>query len=385
MKLVVWLSVLTDHQIEMFRVLQKELSEPIRFIVGQSNLKTRSIQGWVCSATDDLCIEILPRFGWFKAGFKTLKDDKDAIHVFGGLWADKRFFPLLVLAQMIKRDTILMMEPFAKGVHSYFGELPKFFDRIKALARPLAYKVAGALVAKKITAALPISNEAERQMRSMGVPAEQIFPFGYFVPRDELGAGAGSFSNPDSIRLVFVGSLIERKGLAILVDAMKKLEKMGLTVFLDIYGPGNPTPFQLPTKHVEYKGVIPFGQAQKIISTYDLLVLPSLHDGWGVVVNEALLQSVPVLVSDACGARLLVENSGAGTVFEANNLEALLETIANLARAPETLCLWREKASIYCTLITPAVAGRYLYDVLSYVDNGSVNRPSAPWLSKNGM
>lgn len=383
MKLVVWLSVLTDHQIEMYRALQNQLPSPIRFVVGQLLLDSRSAQGWQCSATEDLCIEVLPKSGWLKAGVRALAENKKATHLFGGLWADRRLFLFLLLGQKFKCDIALMMEPYVKGAHSYFGERPRFADRLKALVRPLAYKVAGALVAKKIVAALAISSEAEQQIRSMGVPAERIFPFGYFVPKVELGDAPRRSPNPGAIRLVFVGSLIERKGLVILLAAMERLGEMGLSVCLDIYGPGNSAAFQLPTRYAEYKGAIPFGRAQQVISGYDLLVLPSLHDGWGVVVNEALLQGVPVLVSDACGAKLLVENSGAGAVFEAGNVCALVETIAKLARVPETLRKWRENANAYSVFITPDIAGRYLYDVVSYATHGEPNRQSAPWLLKN--
>ncbi len=55
----------------------------------------------------------------------------------------------------------------------------------------------------------------------------------------------------------------------------------------------------------------------------DLLILPSIFDGWGAVVNEALGRGMRVLCSNGCGSSVLLDGEQRGSVFnlEANDFE----------------------------------------------------------------
>jgi hypothetical protein len=99
MKIVLWLSALTEHQVHTFRALQDFLGQPIHFVVGFRILADRTSQGWCEPELADLSVEILPKRDWWRFGCRVLEQYPDAIHIFGGLWADRRFFPLLLLAQ----------------------------------------------------------------------------------------------------------------------------------------------------------------------------------------------------------------------------------------------------------------------------------------------
>lgn len=380
MKLVVWLSVLTEHQVHTLQHLSRFLSEPIEYVVGAHGLEERAVQGWPDVENSQLLMSGLPSEGWFNFGKEILKRTPNAIHMFGGLWADKRLFPLIVLAQRSGCQTALMMEPFVDSVQSYFGRKAGLADWCKRWLRPVAYKFAGKLLASKLCAAFAISEKAFDQLRWMGVPESRIYSFGYFVPPIQCDHGPKSVADKEVIRLVFVGSLIERKGLSVLLDAMDALRKNAELLSLDIYGSGNVEDFDFKVGNVSYSGVIPFGGTQKVVADYDLLVLPSLHDGWGVVVNEALLQGVPVLVSDACGAKALIEMSGAGAIFKAGSKNALVEVLTRLTHQPTVLYQWRAAARLYRESITPKVAGRYLYQSLAHaLDESGFLKPEPEW------
>ncbi|MFN2195364.1 MAG: glycosyltransferase family 4 protein [Anaerolineales bacterium] len=65
------------------------------------------------------------------------------------------------------------------------------------------------------------------------------------------------------------------------------------------------------------------------------LVLPSLSESWGLVVNEALACSLPVLVSSQAGcARDLVQDGQNGWTFDPHDLDALSELLGRMARLP---------------------------------------------------
>lgn len=55
------------------------------------------------------------------------------------------------------------------------------------------------------------------------------------------------------------------------------------------------------------------------MATHDYLILPSLYDGWGAVVNEALSVGTRVLCSKACGASILLDGNERGEAFSQKN------------------------------------------------------------------
>lgn len=61
------------------------------------------------------------------------------------------------------------------------------------------------------------------------------------------------------------------------------------------------------------------------MSKNDILILPSIHDGWGAVVNEALQTGMYVICSNTCGAADLLKDERIGKVFHVNNEQQLSE------------------------------------------------------------
>lgn len=378
MKLVIWLSVLTEHQLYTFSALQKFFSNQIVYVVGSQMLEAREEQGWCKPSTDGLVLEVLPVQGWWTRSCQILDRYSSAVHIFGGLWADRRFFPIIFLAQRRGLRTGLIMEPFSDQPQSYFGLKPTTSDQFKAKLRPILYWLAGFLVARRLDVVFPISEKAIKQFKYIGVKNKNIFPFGYFVPA--LKNVKSEYSrNIHGLRIVFVGSLIARKGVSTLLDAVRLCHSQGLEVSLDVYGPGRPELLELSDSRICYRGVIPFGKTQEVVATYDLLVLPSLHDGWGVVVNEALLQGVPVLVSDECGAKALIQSSGAGKVFPAGNVEFLADLLARAFVKPGSLVMWKKAAVAFRKKILPENAGEYFFKCLRYASGDDSEKPLSPW------
>jgi glycosyltransferase involved in cell wall biosynthesis len=73
----------------------------------------------------------------------------------------------------------------------------------------------------------------------------------------------------------------------------------------------------------------------EVFAGADIFVLPSRHDGWGVVVNEALGAGLPIIVSDCVGARDLVEDGRNGFVTRAGDADGLVAALLKLAQSAE--------------------------------------------------
>lgn len=67
-----------------------------------------------------------------------------------------------------------------------------------------------------------------------------------------------------------------------------------------------------------------------------VFVLPSRHEPWGLIVNEAMNASRPVIVSDDVGCAVdLVTDGVEGFVYPVRNIEALTDSLRRILESPE--------------------------------------------------
>lgn len=89
---------------------------------------------------------------------------------------------------------------------------------------------------------------------------------------------------------------------------------------------------------VRFLGFVNQSGLPDVYTTSDVFVLPSEHEPFGVVVNEAMLCGCAVAVSDRVGARFdLVREGETGFVFSAGDVEALAALLRGLLSSPERL------------------------------------------------
>jgi glycosyltransferase involved in cell wall biosynthesis len=120
-----------------------------------------------------------------------------------------------------------------------------------------------------------------------------------------------------------------------------------------------------------------------LMNKCDILILPSLFDGWGAVVNEALQAGMQVIASEHCGASILLDGEQRGEVFsfkKDNFAEVLKKWIA---KGPLKKSKRQEIANWSTTHISGQVAADYFISVVDYSLGKEKKRPIAPWLLGN--
>lgn len=124
--------------------------------------------------------------------------------------------------------------------------------------------------------------------------------------------------------LLYVGQMIHRKGVDILMQAIK-----GIDLDLCLYLIGDEIP--VDDGRVVNLGFLDQHTLKQYYMAADLFVLPSREDIWGLVVNEAMGYGVPVLATDRCGAALeMVDDGKNGAVVPVENVQLLRERIIEL-------------------------------------------------------
>jgi glycosyltransferase involved in cell wall biosynthesis len=89
------------------------------------------------------------------------------------------------------------------------------------------------------------------------------------------------------------------------------------------------------SERVRFLGFVNQSQLPPVYATSDLLVLPSLYEPFGFVVNEAMLCGCPAAVSDRVGAKYdLVRHAETGYVFPTGNVNALAAILRDVLADP---------------------------------------------------
>jgi glycosyltransferase involved in cell wall biosynthesis len=214
-------------------------------------------------------------------------------------------------------------------------------------AGPVARAVSRLLM-RGIDAVVPIGTANDAYYESLGFPASRRFLGPYTVDsalfdrlrmergkaRAELGIGSGEF-------VVMVASkLVDRKDPLTVVRAAARVSGPR-PVRLLVVGDGVLRPRIEATARelglvVDIRGFLNQTQLGVAYSAADVFVLASLREPWGLVVNEAMHFSLPVLVSSQVGSGLdLVVDGANGSIFPAGADRQLAAHLQELAGSPE--------------------------------------------------
>ena len=147
------------------------------------------------------------------------------------------------------------------------------------------------------------------------------------------------FSGP-TFKVIFVGMVVPWKGFHHLITAFQqaRLKDSELIIW---GGPGSRSisryletqQSRSPNIHVKPVSIREVGN-QEVYGTANVFVLPSLSDGFGYVVAEAMASGLPVIVTSNTGAADLVRDGENGYIITAGDTEALASRLTHLAQHP---------------------------------------------------
>lgn len=167
------------------------------------------------------------------------------------------------------------------------------------------------------------------------LPHIELIPYGFPQTRPKENYPRLSRSRP--LKLLFIGKLSQQKGIA---DLFTAVEEIGAGIELTVVG-RKPTekcyPLNLAlTKHrwiptLSHQGIL------NCMQEHDVVVFPSLFDGFGLVISEAMSQGIPVIASDRSAGPGLISHDQNGWLVEAGSIPDLKNAIENLLHKPELI------------------------------------------------
>jgi glycosyltransferase involved in cell wall biosynthesis len=176
------------------------------------------------------------------------------------------------------------------------------------------------------------------------VPEEKILVVPYGAP--PLRARPEGPTTPRRpLRVLFAGSLNQRKGIGYLLKAVEVLgSDVELTLIGQRFAPNGLV--DAACSSWRWFQTIPHERVMEIMVESDVLVLPSLSEGFGLVVTEALACGLPVIVTSNVGASDLVRDGREGFVVPVCSAEAVADRLNALNRDRELLTYLSRNAQL---------------------------------------
>jgi glycosyltransferase involved in cell wall biosynthesis len=214
----------------------------------------------------------------------------------------------------------------------FWGESPGF-NRRGSLGSFVRRQLQAPLAS--VTAIAAIGSKAVSAYEAL-FPDKRVLNIPYFcdlAPYQEARR-ARRASEDENVDILFSGQLIERKGCDILLKAFMRIAARHAHARLIMLGGGpNRTNLEGMVPEALRNRVVFLGHREpheipEVFAAAHVFCLPSRHDGWGVVVNEAIGAELPVVVSDAVGAgHDLVRNGINGYLTRTDDQEHLAEVL----------------------------------------------------------
>jgi glycosyltransferase involved in cell wall biosynthesis len=267
-------------------------------------------------------IPFMPRLG------KVLEQDRiDVIH-------SNEFFQLcsLYAARAAKKKKV----PFILTQHGHKKPLNK------AIGLPywLVEKTVGRYVMNYAQKIIALTSDVEQYLVKNGVPQTKVEVVGTGVPTELYSPDIPSalpnygIAQKDSV-ILFVGRLVENKGIAYLIESFKKLKETVDNAKLVIVGTGilQQNLKELARKlgleeDIVFLGRVPQQSMPQIYSGASVFVLPTIYkEPFGIAAVEALSSGVPVIASNIDGLRVIVKDGEVGYLVQPKDVAGLASNI----------------------------------------------------------
>lgn len=168
----------------------------------------------------------------------------------------------------------------------------------------------------------------------------KVIPYGTPPPVDQERPSTDA-SKP--LRVLYVGSLSQRKGISYLFEAARLL---GSSITLTVIGRkvGQSEALDKACARHRWIASLPHHEILSEMSQHDVFVFPSLFEGFGLVIGEALSRGVPVITTPHTGGPDLIRDGQDGFIVPIRNAEAIATQLDWLHRDRELLRAMSESA-----------------------------------------
>ncbi len=330
MNLIFWQNCLSPHQLPYIeRVIDDNRVERVVLCANEQLNDTRKNMGWENFANNvkkGFDIVISPSAEQIEMLLSFQRED--TVHLFSGIRGFQFVFQVFKksLKYKIKRGIITEIpNTFAFG---FSNAKPLWLHKLRFFIQDRRF-------IPYIDYIFAIGEECADYYKSISTKWK-IIPFAYCT--SELTEMKCEKEIGD-ISIIYVGTLAWWKSVNTILECKKNYPEIKVNLVGD--GPMRSRLEDYIEKNnirnVKIWGFQKHCDIPSFLEKNDVLILPSIYDGWGAVINEAMIKGLYVICSNKCGAKDLLQTRSRGLVFSAGNstelskcLEYVVENISEI-------------------------------------------------------
>ncbi len=167
-----------------------------------------------------------------------------------------------------------------------------------------------------------------------GLAPIHVIPYGFPEPGEEKEYRP---LQGRKLKLLFVGGLSQRKGLSYLFEAVDALsDQVELTV-VGRKPVADCAALNTALESVNWIPSLSHAQVLDLMKEHDVFVFPSLFEGFGLVITEAMSQGVPVITtSRTCGPDIITDRED-GWIIDPGSAKAIVDVVYEILKKPELI------------------------------------------------
>lgn len=181
------------------------------------------------------------------------------------------------------------------------------------------------------------SHFAVQSFIAQGVPQHKLrlLPYGVNLTRFQPTTSPA----PQAFNVLFVGGMSLQKGIPYLVQAYSRIQHPNKS--LSFAGAPSPELMQLLAdkglwpSDAKVLGHVPQGDLKQLMAASHVMVLPSIQEGFGMVMAQAMACACPVVASTHTGAQDLFVDGVEGFTVAPRDVDALTQRLQYLADNPD--------------------------------------------------
>ena len=181
----------------------------------------------------------------------------------------------------------------------------------------------------RISIGLPTGISGEALLRALGFRRRMLQTHGVGiynrVPKPEL-----RLLEQNATNFLYVGRLSPEKNLKRLIEVFNDMPEFRLSIVG--FGPQEEELRPIAKPNTSFLGPIPNKDLPAVYQRHDVFILPSYSETWGLVVEEALNNGIPVALSTRVGASDdFVKERGLGVLFDPYDLNSMKKAICHIS------------------------------------------------------
>ena len=171
------------------------------------------------------------------------------------------------------------------------------------------------------------STYSQKALEFEGISSSRIFRVPYGVDKNKFIEPKRNY-NSDTLNVLFIGDVNQRKGIKTLLEVAKRMRHNGFT--FNLIGVGYeafPDIFMPYQQYVNFLGYVNFDDLLEQLKSNHVFLFPTMGEGFGLVLLEAMAAGLPIISTPNCGGYDLVSEGKNGFIVHVGDSVTIEERL----------------------------------------------------------